>query len=526
MKTRFAIIKQNKDHKTQSRLRNKIIAWSLIPTAVILIAVALVALTTYRQVTEKLVKERNQALVDNLTGQLEGALTEYSNKLYAIAGQSEFYLDGGAGTPIDESIFGLFDGGMMWLDENGVVVSSYPSRPDLVGRDLAGASYFQMVEKKREPAWSDVEDWGINGEPVVLAAIPLLNPHSEFEGVAAGMVRVLSGSQTRLSEFYTGLFRKLSVIDDENIYLVDRNGRAVLHTDTYRIGEDIAGQDIVQQVLAGSAGGIRTHDLDGNPVLVSFTPVENTPWSLVTEEDWSELTRTSRRYESWLLLLLVLGVIAPAVMVSIGVQRIIQPIGRFMLLARQIAGGDLDQRVDLNTRDELEELAHQFNQMAAQLRESYTTLERRVEERTRELAALNTVISVVSRSLNLDEIMQAALDKTMELTGMEMGNALRLDPQGLPPTIIAHRGLSENFIQQVASLPLESSIAGEAAELFRPVVRTVEEYPKGPVKEAMRAEKIELAIGVPLVYRGEALGAINLGSASRRLVTIDELDLL
>jgi len=53
------------------------------------------------------------------------------------------------------------------------------------------------------------------------------------------------------------VFCKLDIIDSNNVYLVDRNGRAVLHSHTYRIGEDIAGQAVVQQVLAGSTGGFR-----------------------------------------------------------------------------------------------------------------------------------------------------------------------------------------------------------------------------------------------------------------------------
>ena len=45
-----------------------------------------------------------------------------------------------------------------------------------------------------------------------------------------------------------------------------------------------------------------------------------------------------------------------------------------------------DQRIEVHTGDELEALADEFNRMAGRLRESYATLEQKVEERTRELA--------------------------------------------------------------------------------------------------------------------------------------------
>ena len=52
---------------------------------------------------------------------------------------------------------------------------------------------------------------------------------------------------------------------------------------------------------------------------------------------------------------------------------------------RAIGAGDLNQRIDVRTGDELQQLAEQFNKMAGELKESYAGLERKVEERTGEL---------------------------------------------------------------------------------------------------------------------------------------------
>ncbi|MGD2179440.1 MAG: two-component regulator propeller domain-containing protein, partial [Anaerolineae bacterium] len=48
-------------------------------------------------------------------------------------------------------------------------------------------------------------------------------------------------------------------------------------------------------------------------------------------------------------------------------------------------------------------------------------LERQVAERTEELAAVNAIAAVVSRSLDLDEILADALDTTLEVMGIEAG---------------------------------------------------------------------------------------------------------
>src|SRR5439155_5399264 len=53
--------------------------------------------------------------------------------------------------------------------------------------------------------------------------------------------------------------------------------------------------------------------------------------------------------------------------------------------AEVIEKGRLDHRLHINSGDEIELLSKQFNSMASKLEESYQTLEKKVDERTREL---------------------------------------------------------------------------------------------------------------------------------------------
>jgi two-component system, NtrC family, sensor kinase len=76
----------------------------------------------------------------------------------------------------------------------------------------------------------------------------------------------------------------------------------------------------------------------------------------------------------------------------ISTTRIVRPLQQMAGAARRIAKGDLSQKVEVHSRDEIGELAGSFNQMSADLRKASTeliewgtTLERKVEERTREL---------------------------------------------------------------------------------------------------------------------------------------------
>ena len=63
-------------------------------------------------------------------------------------------------------------------------------------------------------------------------------------------------------------------------------------------------------------------------------------------------------------------------------NRMLQPIRQLRQGAALIGGGDLTQRISVNTGDELEALANQFNDMAGKLEESYAGLEQKVAQRT------------------------------------------------------------------------------------------------------------------------------------------------
>ncbi|MFQ5875649.1 MAG: HAMP domain-containing protein, partial [Dehalococcoidia bacterium] len=108
----------------------------------------------------------------------------------------------------------------------------------------------------------------------------------------------------------------------------------------------------------------------------------------------------------------VLGVIVSLVVIALGVLAVIL-VDRQMRgsLRRLIAGtqrmseGDLKQRVQIASGDELEELGKTFNRMADQLAQSHAGLEQKVQERTKELRQLTRVLQETqSRQLRVDRL--------------------------------------------------------------------------------------------------------------------------
>jgi PAS domain S-box-containing protein len=74
-----------------------------------------------------------------------------------------------------------------------------------------------------------------------------------------------------------------------------------------------------------------------------------------------------------------------AILIFLMVRRGLNPVSELTRAARLMAGGDLDARCRYNRKDEIGELASQFNNMAAKIQESHRNMERRVAERTADL---------------------------------------------------------------------------------------------------------------------------------------------
>ena len=130
-------------------------------------------------------------------------------------------------------------------------------------------------------------------------------------------------------------------------------------------------------------------DIDGRKVLAAYAPVTPLGWlvfvELPIEEARAPLVASIKLSGLLLLAGLVLALLAGLFLAG----KMIAPIRSLGIGAARIGGGDLGQRISIKTGDELEALGDQFNSMAAQLQESYSTLERKVEERTRQLELAN-----------------------------------------------------------------------------------------------------------------------------------------
>ena len=169
-------------------------------------------------------------------------------------------------------------------------------------------------------------------------------------------------------------------------YVIDSGHTLIAHPDISLVLQKI-GMDSLPQVaaLAQPAPSMLGRNLKGEHVFAAHAVIPTLNWTVFVESPRAEVL--APLYATlWRMGLVVAAGLLLSMVASFFLARaLVRPLRALEAGAARIGRGELEQRIDVHTGDELEGLANQFNKMAADLQASYVGLERKVEERTREL---------------------------------------------------------------------------------------------------------------------------------------------
>jgi len=215
-------------------------------------------------------------------------------------------------------------------------------------------------------------------------------------------------------------------------YVVDGRGQLIAHPDISLVLQKLDLSSLAHIEAARSRfdptrkerdDATIARDREGRQVLTASAPITPLGWLVFVDLPLGEAFAPlyASIYRTALLILLGIGL---SVLASLFLaRRMVTPIRAIQAGAARIGMGALDQRIDVRTGDELETLSDEFNKMAAQLQESYTGLERKVADRTEELATANERLDETSRHksqflANMSHELRTPLNGILGLTEM------------------------------------------------------------------------------------------------------------
>jgi signal transduction histidine kinase len=324
-------------------------------------------------------------------------------------------------------------------------------------------------------------------------------------------------------KFIWDVVSRIKIGDKGKAYVVDRNGFLVADPDIGLVlrKTSLAELEHVKAAangLASNEPAMQSKDLSGTWVLTSAAPIESLDWKVFVEQPVAEVYMKLDASIMRTGALLLAGLVVSALAALALARNMVRPIRTLDEGARRIGSGDLDQQIVVNTGDELQGLAEQFNRMTAQLRESYAGLERKVDERTSELTeslayqtAISNVLRVISESpTDVGPVFEVILESAMRLFGSLTSALFHYD--GRLVHMVATRNWSGEAIDHMRPrypMPPDPALMSGRVILAGKVV-TQDDTLTDPTfdKESATIGRWRRMLGAPLLKDGAPIGAI------------------
>jgi nitrate/nitrite-specific signal transduction histidine kinase len=512
-------------------LRIKIVAWSFVPTVIILSAVAWFTFYSYQRVLGDLAIKQYPLIVQPRVQAYTDALTMLTNNNLMVIYKEqttnpEASLDIRAQSIIDyASGLGVFDGGIYIVNAHGKIVKTQPGFTELLGQDWSNTIHFRSInESPNYVAYTDLISIQSSGKKIFCLGFAITGKTwEEFVGASYYCFNIYP---TVHNAYYEAI-NKANLGPD--FLVVDRNQQVVYSSDPSEMGKDLSGESYIQQLSQGESKSGRF--LIGNRDMVaSYSPISSATtrlgWNALVTQSWAEVMQPSLPYRQLLLVLLGLGVAVPVLVTTYGIRHITEPVQKLIRASKQVTAGQFKQRIEVKTGDEIETLADQFNLMSAELDDSYTFLEKKVADRTRELAILNSIISVANQSLNIPEILEDALAKTVEQMSFDAGSAFKFKPDSTSTLLVVNRGFEPAVVEDFTNG--YASLIGQRNEVESKEVATfgIEDLSDEKPKQRLLQSGFQSLVYVPLITQGRELGFFILGKYDTSEPLPEEFSLL
>jgi signal transduction histidine kinase len=423
------------------------------------------------------------------------------------------------------------------LDRNGnIQVQASRLRtvlPDAKQKEAASAGAFQTA--KGGKSFFGQAYFVRGSEPYMTIAVPI----ERFAGDVIGVL------QAEVNLKYIGdVVNNLTIGKAGYAYVISKSGELIAHPDISLV---LQRKNVVQMEstkVAFGVGGITqkqkraliTPNIQGKKVLSASAIVPGFAWAIIierpVEEAYEPVYASIVRTATLLFVGLGLALVASLYLA----RRVIRPVQVLRAGVERISAGELGHRLELKTGDEIEVLADEFNKMTAQLEESYSNLEQKVEDRTRELTesleqqtATSEILGVISSSpTDVQPVFDTILTDALRICESHYGAIFRFDGEAFH--VAATANVTPALLAHLTSSPIkpgrQSALRRVGLE-HRPVhIPDMLADPECELPEAYRKEGMRSALAVPLLRENALIGAITIHRRDVRPFTDKQIALL
>jgi class 3 adenylate cyclase/HAMP domain-containing protein len=316
-------------------------------------------------------------------------------------------------------------------------------------------------------------------------------------------------------------------------YVVDQRGQVLASSSKGPdVAKDLSTLPQVASLMTPDGTPLASgQDTDGSAVLTAASAVPKLGWYVLFEQPTAQALTPIRDQLLRVALLIGLGLVVAILAGTLLARRMIIPITALRTGARRLGAGDFSHRIEVRTKDELEELADQFNSMASQLQETYSDLEAKVERRTQalaqsinELKVLEEVGRAVASSLDLNAVLPTVAARALEITHADAVLIYGYDAAQHQFNLAESIGIDKSADGAHLAIDEGGSVLGQAAAKGEPIaIADLADTAEHLLRDMALAAGFHSVLVVPLVDQKGVLGSLvvlrqNAGEFSPNLI--------
>ena len=225
--------------------------------------------------------------------------------------------------------------------------------------NIADREYFKKAVELKKPIISDMLISKKTGKYVLPIAVPILDD----SGNVSAMIAITVSAET-----ITELTAAIKMKNTGSGFIISGSGEYYTNPDASRIGKKAgdfetseSAQAGLQQMLTQNQGTSLYINSEGKQVLSNFATIPNTSWKLVVTTPTSEIYEEVMNARQMSMVFAVIAAVLVILIAIIATGYIIRPILRISRVMTLVANGDLNQRVDVNSEDELGQMSASIN---------------------------------------------------------------------------------------------------------------------------------------------------------------------
>jgi len=262
------------------------------------------------------------------------------------------------------------------------VAHSPDYRTNLVNGEFADTNLGQLVRNVMSTKRFGFADFAPyaprKNEPAAFIAMPVLGTNDQIETVVALKLPLATINQVMHVRAGMGKTGEMYLVGPDHRMrsdsLQDKQGHSVAASFAGAVEACGVATEAANQALAGNAGAQLGASYDGDRVLTAFAPLDvyGTRWALVGEiaqneafAPVAEMTAETAQ-QIWSMLTKAMVLAAATVVALLGIaywmsSKVSKPIERVAAVLAAVAQGDYNQRVDIDTEDEIGQMSRALN---------------------------------------------------------------------------------------------------------------------------------------------------------------------